>query len=1109
MKHFYLGCLVLLLCMCITTVSYAQQTVTGKVTDQSGLPLPGVSVHEKGTKNGTSSNAAGNFSITVKPGSVLTFSSIGLVTKDVTVGTSATLDVSLVEDANALSEVVVTALGVKRESKSLGYAVNTVSGKDITQAGATNFASALYGKAPGVRIASATGGSTSGVNINIRGVNSVTGKTQPLIVLDGVPIRDGEFNNNDYWGDQRMRGNGLLDLNPEDIESVTILKGASAAALYGSEAVNGVVLVTTKSGRGNKGFSVDVNANYSTDQVAYLPRYQDVRGPGIHSFISDGGQGEDGFVYQDLDGNGSKETRGVGAFSINFGPKFDGQPTLSWDGQIRPYEAQKDNYSNFFQTAQNSNVNVAVAHGGENSNVRFSLTRQDNEGVSYGAIHQKNIANLNSTFKFGPKVTTDLMVNYNNQYVHNRPFMVDRMINNFTGMIGRFDNPDWYAARYKTSRGYKYVSGAGTQSLTPGENIIYPGFKPDIADYMWNVRENQENEYSDRLITSLTNTWQIIDDLKLRARFSTDNTSRRIENSNPNEKPLAFGNSGSFAFSSYLAKILYGDALLTYSKKITPDFGISAMGGVTATRETYTSLQRETRTGLSVENWFDLKSSVDPTGSSDRYNFRNYLVKTAFVGTLSTNYKEFLYLEGTLRKDRISVMRPEQNSFTYPSVNSSFIFSEAFELPSFFNYGRLRASWGIVGNYPGIYEANVAYTQNTLGSQGGTSSVLYTTTQTAYGNDLIVPERKNEYEFGLETKFFNNRLGVDVTYYNTQTKNQILPLTLPGSAGAQSILANIGTLRNQGIEIAFTASPLKSATGFNWNTILNFAKNKNVLESLNSGATELLHADYDGNAAQLKSIVGQPMGDIYVHPIATNDAGQQLISSDGLYQLDANKMVKAGNAMPKITGGFINNFNYKNFFLDVVMDFRVGGHVMPTGINWMVSRGLLEESLNYMDTEHGGLSYYMSGGKGVHTSAAQGPNGEKVYTDGMLMQGVNGDGTPNTNVISQAYYYWNTYNWGGPQYGASRYELYVKKNSYVKMREISFGYKLPVSFAGKLGAKNIQLSAFGRNLFFVYRTLKDLDPEQMTSGSRWTQTINNAGSNPATRTYGLMLRAGF
>lgn len=1104
----YFKCMSMLLLCLFTIAAFAQQkTISGTVKDNQG-PVPGATVTIKGSKKATQTDIDGKFSITAQSTETLVISILGYQTKEVLVGGQTSIAVSLTASDNNLNDVVVTALGVKREAKSLGYAVNTISSKEITQAGATNFASAMYGKAPGVRISSAPGGATSGVNINIRGVNSITNKTQPLIVVDGIPIRDGDYNNNDYWGDQRMRGNGLLDINNEDIESISILKGASAAALYGSDAVNGVVLITTKSGKGTKGFSIDVNANYSNDKVAYLPRYQNVRGPGIDPFYSDAGQAADGFVYVDRDGNGTKETRGVGAFTINFGPLFDGQPTLAWDGQMRPYVAQENNYAKFFQTAHNSVINVAVSNATENSNTRFSLTRQDNEGVSYGTKNEKNIANLNTSFKLGKKFTTDLVVNYINQYTHNRPFMVDRMINNFTGMIGRFDNPDWYYDRYKTSRGYKYVTGTN-QSVTPSENIIYNGFRSDVADYIWNVRENNENEFSDRLIGSLTNTWSIIDDLKLRARVSSDITSQKTESSNPNDKPLAFGNSGYFGLMNYNSKILYGDALLTYTKKINEDFGITAMGGYTATRETYNSVQRETNGGLSVENWYDLAASVNQSTFNSNLNYRRRLVKDALLGTINGSFRDYLFIEGTVRRDRTSSMNPNQNSFVYPSVNSGFVFSEAFKMPSFISYGKLRASWGIVGNYPSVYMANVAYTQNTLGSQGGSSSVLYTTIPSAYGNELIKPERKKEFELGLEMRMIKDRLRLDVSYYNAQIADQILPLTLPSTSGATSILANVGTLRNKGIEVALSGSPVRSAN-FNWNATLNFSNNKNVVEKLANGATELLHADYDGNAAQLKSIVGQPMGDIYVHPILKNAAGQDVINSDGLYALDANNMVKAGNAMPKIIGGLINNFNYKNFSLDVVMDFRYGGHVMPTGINWMISRGLLEESLNYMDTDHGGLTYYRNAaGVGVQTSGAQGPNGEKVYHDGMLMPGVLANGQPNTNVISQSYYYWNTYNWGGPQYSSSRYELYVVKNNYIKMREITFGYKIPANLAKKIGAKNLQISAFGRNLFYVYRTIKDLDPEQLTSGSRWTQTITNAGSNPATRTYGFMLRAGF
>ena len=1085
-----------------------KKTVSGVVRDNSGAALFGATVTEKGTTNRVITDQNGSFSIRVAERAKLSISYVGFTSQEIDVNDQTSISITLEGGGKQqLSEVVVTALGISKRQKALGYAASTIKAEELVKAGSPNFAAALYGKAPGVRIASTPGGATSAVNITIRGINSITGKSQPLIVLDGVPIRNGEANNNNYWGDQRLRGNGLLDINPEDIDNISILKGASAAALYGSEAVNGVVLITTKSGaRGKKGLSVDVNANYSVDEVAFLPRYQNVRGPGVHSFISNGGQDAEGFVYQDLDGDGVKETRGVGGFTINFGPRFDGKPTVAWDGIVRPYEAQVDNYKGLFQNAHNSNVNVALTHSTENSNLRFSLTRQDNEGVSLGASNYKNIANFNSSFRFSPKFSTDILVNYVNQKTHNRPYSVDRMQNNFTGMIGRFESADWYLAKYKTSKGYRFVTGTN-QSLTPAENIKYPGFKGDIADFIWRVKEHNEDEYSNRVIASLTNHWQIIKDLRLRARISTDFTSQRTESKQSTEIPLAFGNSGYFALGTFLSTIVYGDALLTYTRKITPDFELNVMGGYTATKETASSVSRGTNGGLSTENLFDLAASVN-TPNSD--SWRSSLVKDAFIGTINGSYKDYLFLEATVRRDRTSTMHPDNNSFVYPSINGSFIFTDVFKkLPSFIDYGKLRASWGIVGNYPDIYSANIAYSQSTLGAQGG-SPVIYTTIPSTFGNDAIRPEEKHEFEFGLEARFLNNRLGLEASYYNAQVQDQILPLTLPASSGATSVLTNIGILRNTGIEIGINGSPIKTKN-FLWELGINIARNNNKIEKLATGSDQLLHADWDGNAAQLVSKVGQPMGDFLIHPIATNDKGEYLVDPNGLYKVDPNKMVKVGNAMPKVVGGVFNTLTYKGISMDVLLDYRFGGHVMPTAINWMISRGLLEESLNYMDAEHGGISYYRNAsGVGVQTTAAQGPNGEKVYHDGMLMDGVLANGTKNTNVISQAYYYWITYNWGGPQYSPNtRYELYVKKNTYIKLREVSLGYSLPSKIASKIGAKKIQLSVFGRNLLYVYRTLKDLDAEQTTAGSRWFQTVNNTGTNPSTRTIGVMLRTTF
>ncbi|HYE56021.1 MAG TPA: SusC/RagA family TonB-linked outer membrane protein, partial [Chitinophagaceae bacterium] len=720
--------------------------------------------------------------------------------------------------------------------------------------------------------------------------------------------------------------------------------------------------------------------------------------------------------------------------------------------------------------------------------------------------NNRNIANLNSNFRLGKRYGIDVMVNYVNQRIKNRPYSIDRMINNFTGMMGRFDNADWYLARYKTSKGYKFVTGAGTQSLTPAENIRYPGFRADIADYVWRVKEHNEDEYNNRVIASLTNHLQIINNLRLRVRIATDFTSQRSESRQSTEVPLAFGNSGAFIIGSYQSTIVYGDALLTYTHKITPDVEVNLMGGYTASKQNETILSRSTNGGLSTENLFDVAASVGLPNSDSR---RSALVKDAFIGTINGNYKDLLFVEGTVRRDRTSVMHPDQNSFVYPSVNSSFIISDAFTLPSLISYAKLRASWGIVGNYPDIYSANIAYNQNTLGvQQSGGQPVLYTMLPSNFGNDRIRPEEKHEIEFGLEARFLKNRLGLEVSYYNAQVRDQILPLTIPASSGATSVLTNIGTLRNKGIEVAITGTPIKTKS-FTWEAGINAAHNKNVVEKLATGSDELLHADYDGNAAQLISKVGQPMGDFYAHPVARNTKGEMIVEPNGLYKLDS-KLEKVGNAMPKVIGGMYNSFSYKSFTLDAMIDFRIGGYVMPTGINWMISRGLLEESLKYMDKESGGISYYRNAqGKGVQTNAAQGPNGEKVFHDGMLMPGVTADGQANTNVISQAYYYWNTYNWGGPQYSYSRYELYIQKNSYVKFRELSLSYTIPAKLATKIRARQVQVSVFGRNLFYIYRTLKDLDAEQTVAGSRWFQTLTNAGTNPSTRTIGVMLRANF
>ncbi|UBM60189.1 SusC/RagA family TonB-linked outer membrane protein [Marinilongibacter aquaticus] len=1081
--------------------TFAQKPVTGKVIDSSGEALIGVSVVVQGTTLGTTTDGSGAYKINVSPNQSLTFSYIGYKSQTVKVGNQSIIDVEMTQDDQMMNEVVVTALGISKSERTLGYATSTIKADEIQKTASPTLLGNLYGKAPGVTIQTTPGGATSGTSVNIRGFSSITGSTQPLIVLNGVPIRNEDFSNTSYWSDQRIRGNGLNDINPADIESITVLKGASAAALYGSQAVNGVLLITTKSGKNTQGLGVDFTASYTNDRIAYLPRYQNVRGPGYPIALNDAGQDENGFITT------AQGNRGLINTNVNFGPKFDGQPVQAWTGEVIPYVSSNGSYADLFQNANSSNASIAITKGGDFGNFRLGFTRQDNQMISVGSKNEKNIFSFVGTINVGKHSHTDVSVNYVNQYTKNRPFKVDRMINNFTGMMDRFEHASWYFDRAITSAGYKYVTGTN-QSLTPDENISGNGFKNDIMDFVYNVVSRDYREHSNRVMASVAHTIDFTDYLSLKGRISTDFTSEKNEDKRMTERPLAFGTpTGLFRMENNTLNLAYGDVFLTFNKKVMPDLNLLVMAGYTARQfnNVYSSIG--TSGGLSTENLFDLAASVNQVSASGT---RQRFVNDAYVGTVEANYKDFLNVQATFRRDRTSTMAPGHNAFNYPSVNAALVLNEAFNMPKAFSFSKLRASWGIVGNYPELYRANIAYSQGSLLVQNdGAQSSIYTNTPTGFGNDRIRPERKHAMEFGWENKFFNNRIGFDLTYYNAQIRDQILPLSIPASSGARTVLTNIGTLRNQGIELAFNATPIKRRD-FQWDLIVNAAKNVNKVEKLANNSTELLHADYDGNAAQLRSVVGRPMGDIYVHPVATDANGSKIVDPNGLYKLDADNWIVAGNAMPKLTGGVINNLSYKNFSLGMTMNFRLGGAIMPTGIAWMTSRGLTEESLNYMDAEHGGLSYYLNeDGKGVQTSAASGPNGETVYHDGMLLEGVTTDGEPNTNVISQAVYYNNVYNWGGPQYSSSRYELYVKNNTYAKLRELTLGYSIPSSIAKKLGARNLNVSVFGRNLFFFYRNIKDIDPEQTVAGSKWTQNVNNAGNNPSFRSYGVMLRASF
>ncbi len=1081
------------------------QTVTGVVTSmEDGSPLPGVSVVVKGTTTGTSTDVNGRYSLTVPSGQeeVLIFSFVGFLSEEISVSGRSVLDVTLAPDVQLLSEIVVTALGIERDQKSLGYAVSRVSAEELTAVGNNNFASALYGKAPGVRITSAPGGATSAVNIQIRGINSINAENnQPLYVVDGIMIRNFTqpgLNNDGYWDDQKIRGNGILDINPADIETLTVLKGASAAALYGSEASNGVIVITTKKGSKSKGLGVDVNYTYNIEEVAFTPKYQDTYGPGYDRATNMGsfGANEEGFIPVDLDGDGVFESeRPIFNAWGQFGPRMDGREVAWWDGTMRKYSPQEDNYKDFYQTGHNSIFNVALSNSTEKVTYRLGYTRLDYKSIAPGSNSNRNTFNLNSNFVLSDKVNVDLVANYINGYVHNRPEAINRLTANYGGFFSRADYMDVYYDKYQTSEGFKYVT-LNDAARNPSEALRYSIRANDLLEYLWRNVRDSDDEYQNRLISSATLNYKIVKGLRFRGRIGGDFTGFKQEIKRHNEYPIAFNgtnSTGSYTINQSNYSVLYTDALLTYEKDIS-NFNIGITAGFQSRDQNFLDQSSGTRGGLTEENWFSLTNSFDANLNTSMQRTQSLMY--AYLGILNLGYKDFLFLEATGRQEYHSTLPPSNNTYFYPSVNAGFVFSEAFVLPAFISYGKLRSSYASVSNPPIPYQATIAYSQEILATG---SSVPQLSAARDYGNENIKPERKNEIEIGLETRFLTNKIGLDVTYYTNTVHDQILRLALPRSVGALTRLENVGELQSKGFEIGLLATPYNNGT-FSWNTRLNFAKNETRVTELAEGLDEIIFQNIDAGALLIKAEKGEVLGNIYTHPRATDENGNFIINDDGLYVLSS-EYERTGNLQPKAVGGWSNTLTYKGFFLDFLMDYRFGGEIVSAPLLYATGAGMYESTMKFRDEANGGLPYNIDG-DGNKVLAPS--HAEAQFHDGILLEGVTTSGEPNTTIIDAASYYINSFYWASGRYG----EAAVYKNDFIKLRELSLGYNLPSSFVEKLKFQNIRVSLIGRNLFYLYRTLENLDPEAPL-GSSWRRQGIDEGSLAATRSYGFSINARF
>ena len=1084
MKQIYSRCLTVLLFSLIAITAYAQKRVTGTVKDPQGHPIPGASVFEKGKNNGTMSDTEGRFTITVPENATLTIKFLGFLSKDVAVGSNSQINIILEGDEKSLNEVVVTALGIKREKKALGYASSTVKTGDLTNDGSPlNSLSALYGQVPGLRLTATALGPSGGLNVNIRNAVALYegSSTKPLFVIDGVPMLDGPTDIN------RSTGNGLNDLNMNDIESFDVLKGAKAAVLYGSQGANGVILITTKRGTKKDGLGIDVNLSRSFDKPWVQQKFQNEYGSGFPAAWSNPGT---------VDAEGFYLRTGKQAYyptNYNFGPKLDGRNILWYDNEQRPYVGQPDNVNEFFQNGYTNSANVAVQGGSNLGGFRFSYSRNDYKGIFLGYKLNDNKFLFSGDVNITDRVKLKLVSTYVKTFSHNSPGQNQDAFVTY-GIPRQLD-----VKRMKSDQivdpetGYFWWYVQNRQALNPTGGIVRDGL---ARNYFWSQQKDSYDNTRDHFINSATLSIKLGKGLSLETLGGFDWITNHNETKEPLKRPLTDGPSGNFAISNDRNVAVNGQSILNYERTLGKDFSLNAfIGGVIQTNDSE-SMNRRINGGFITRDWFSLSNSKNNQLFSD--SKRSSSILYGALGSVQVGYKDYLYVEVQGRNDWSSILPSANNSYFYPGVSASFIYSDAFELPKWMSYGKFRASWADVGRPGPVYFGNTIYG---IGSYG--STITYSPPGDLPAINLK-PERKREYEFGFENRFLDNRIGFEFSYFSGSIYNQIMGLSVAQATGVGSIRINAGEISNKGIELNLYGSPVKSRD-FKWDIVLNATRSKPTVKKLDAGITQ--QGLWGMQGASVVARLNQPYGQIIVNSYLTDPvSGKRVVGGDGLYSNDPTKQDVLGKVIPDIVGGVNNVFTYKNLTLDFNIDYSFGSTLVSMTNMYMIGNGSATNTLEGRDAAHGGLPYYINNsgafvGLPSHSTAVPADSQYPfIMHNGVILDGVKADGTPNNTIITaedKYAYYWRNFMDVQPDV--------VYKNNYIKLRNINVAYTLPASFTKKLKVEKFTISVFANNLLYLHKTMPNVDAEAINGTNAFYE--NNAF--PAIRSYGASLRATF
>lgn len=1074
--------LLTVMCFALLGSAIAQQSVSGTVVSESdGLGLPGVTVSEKGTGNGALTDSDGKYSIKVSSGkATLVFSFIGMKTVEEPVNNRNSVSVKMKSDDIGLDEVVVTALGMSREKKALGYAMTELKGNDIAKINVVNPINGLQGKVAGVQINMGSGGPQSANRILIRGNSSLGTNNQPIFVIDGVII-DNTVTDNAEWGSTLDFGNDIKNLNSDDFETVSVLKGAAATALYGSRAANGVILISTKKGKKSEGLGVSLSRSQSWDDVYDFPDFQNEYGSGLYPAWPLNAAGQ--------------EVRST-TETLNFGPKFDGLP-YTRSGKEYIHSAKEDNVMQMYQTGKYENTNVALQGGDDKGTFRFSYSNLKSNGVTLNNEFSRNSFSLNTTRQISSRVKADGGFSWVFSESQNPAYQGGNKSPIYDFM---YSVPRDYDTRY-WKQNYKSAKGDGYNGADPY------GYSATIFEYLENNYTQNENNLRANLNVDIAlQDWLV---LKLKGDMYKLYTTRE-------SKILATGQSN-YDGSSYAVNENKKDQYkITAMLNAFHKFGDLNVNGTVAIEQwdTKSAYHRtNSRNGLRIPGQFDMSNSVSDPQTTVKKDTDRKRINSAYA-FVNFDYKGELYLDVTGRNDWSSSLIYANGdgavSYFYPSIGSSWIMTETLRdaLPDVISFAKLRASYAIVGNDCAPYLTSIGY--YTLGGTfknptNGTDYPYYNYDSDALRNQNLKPEKQHSVELGTEVKFFDNRLGFDLAWYKTNTKNQILALSQASESGVRSRWINAGNIQNQGIEFSLNATPIQT-NDFSWDISWNITRNVNEIIEL---APDVNKYAIEGGGMDMTAYatVGGAYGDIYTPYAYTRDAnGNKILNADGSWKRSGTTE-KVGTLQPDFLSGVFSSLKYKSFGLGFVIDSRFGGDIASGTYNYGSYSGALAHTLYGRDTQYGGLPRTLSDGRVLNDGMI--PDG--VFAEGTTIGGVNVSGQTYQEAyekgivkpISAQQYYTNKHSWG-----TGIREETVLECSWIALREITFSWSLPRNWMQKVYMQNVNVGLVARNLGYLYNSLPDnIHPEGLSSNR--SSAFVEIGGSAYTRTFGFNINVTF